>query len=156
VKQIDAGLPVYRVRRLTEAVNAQTSSARFASALLAAFSAGAVLLVAVGLYGLLAYVVSLSRREIAIRLALGADRTNVAALIVRNGLLVVFVGVMIGVGGAFLAGRAIETQLFDTQLADPAIFAVVAGVLLAVTFAASAIPTRRAMRVDPHTALKME
>ncbi len=118
------------------------------------FSGGALLLAAIGLYGLIAYVVGLSRREIAIRLALGADGRGVTALIVRNAMTLVVVGVLIGVGGALAAGRVLESQEFHTRTADPAMYLVVAALLLTVTFVASLLPTRRAVRVAPQIALR--
>lgn len=156
VAELDRGLPVYQARRFEEVVRQQTSTARFVSALLTIFSAGALLLAAIGLYGLIAYVVALSRREIAIRLALGAGRARVAALIVRNSMVLVVAGVAAGAAGAFAAGRAIQAQLFRTDSADPAIYAVVAALLLIVTFVASLVPTRLAVRVDPQAALRSD
>jgi predicted permease len=154
VSGLDAGLPVYQVQRLEDAIGRQTSTARFASALLTVFSGGALLLAAIGLYGLIAYVVGLSRREIAIRLALGADGRGVAALIVRNAMTLVVGGVIAGIGGALAASRALESQSLQTRSADPAMYAVVAALLLTVTFVASVLPTRRAVRVAPQTALR--
>jgi putative ABC transport system permease protein len=101
-------------------------------------------------------VVGLSRREIAIRLALGANRFGVGALIVRNGMIVVLVGLAIGAVGAIGAGRAIQTQLFATSAADPLTLAVVGSLLLAVTFVASLLPTMRAVALDPQSALRAD
>jgi putative ABC transport system permease protein len=154
VSQLDAGLPLYRVQHLVDAVSQQTSTARFVSALLTLFSVGALLLAAVGLYGLVAYVVGLSRREIAIRLALGADRARVVALIVRNGMTLVVVGVLLGVVGALAVGRAMRAQLFQTGSGDPATLGLVATLLLLVTLIASLLPTARAVRANPHAALR--
>jgi putative ABC transport system permease protein len=156
VAELDRGLPVYQAQRFEEVVRQQTSTARFVSALLTIFSAGALLLAAIGLYGLIAYVVALSRREIAIRLALGAGRARVAALIVRNGMVLVVAGVVAGAAGAFAAGRAIQAQLFRTDSGDPVIYAIVAALLLVVTFVASLVPTRLAVRVDPQAALRAD
>jgi ABC-type antimicrobial peptide transport system permease subunit len=130
------------------------STARFSSALLTMFSGGALLLSSVGLYGLLAYITSLSRREIAIRLALGASARRVTTIIVRNGLTLVVIGLTIGAGGAVAAARALATQLFQTSAADPSTFGIVTLLLLAVTSIASLLPTRRAVRVDLQTTLR--
>jgi putative ABC transport system permease protein len=154
--RVDGTLPLFRVQRLDELVRRQTSTERFVSALLTMFSAGAMLLAAIGLYGFMAYMVSLSRREIAIRLALGADRTRVVGLIVRNGMTVVLIGILIGTAGALVAGRAIQAQLFQTRPGDPTTFLTVAGLLSLVAFIATLLPTRRATAVDPHTALKAD
>jgi putative ABC transport system permease protein len=156
VSGLDAGLPVYGVQRLEDAVARSTSTARFGSALLTIFSGGALLLAAIGLYGLIAYVVGLSRREIAIRLALGADGRSLTTLIVRNAMTLVAVGVFVGLGAAFAAGRALESQQFLTRSADPVMYAVVAALLLTVTFVASLLPTHRAVRVAPHMALRAD
>jgi predicted permease len=156
VRNLDAGLPLFRVRPLEEAVRRQTSTARFVTSLLTMFSGAALLLAAIGLYGLIAYVVGLSRREIAIRLALGADRKGVAWLIVRNGMILVAVGIAAGAGGAFAAARAIEDQLFQTGGADPAIYLPVAALLVVVALLASLTPTWRALRENPHAALRAE
>lgn len=156
VSGIDPGLPLYRVQGLDEAVQAQTSTARFGSTMLMTFSAGALLLAAVGLYGLIAYVVGLSRREIAIRLALGADGRRLVGLIVRNAMVLVIAGTILGGIAAAAAGRALSSQLFETGALEPATFAVVATLLLAVTFMASLLPTRRAVGVDPQTALRAD
>jgi hypothetical protein len=154
VARIDAGLPLFQYQRMEDVVRRQTSGTRFLSVLLMVFSACALTLAAIGLYTLVAYVVSLSRGEIAIRLALGADRRRITALIVRNSMVVVTAGVIAGSIGAYAAGRAVQSQLFLTDAADPVTFAVVASLLLAVTLVASVIPTRIAVRVSPQIALR--
>jgi putative ABC transport system permease protein len=154
IAQIDQGLPLYEGQPLEDVVRQQTSAARFVSALLTIFSAGALTLAAIGLYGLIAYVVALSRQEIAIRLALGADRARVAALIVRNGMVLVIGGVAAGAAAAVAGARAIQAQLFQTDILDPATYAVVATLLFVVTFVACLVPTRHAVRVEPLRALR--
>jgi len=156
VSGLDPGLPVYSVQRLEDAAAQQTATARLGSVLLGVFSTGSLLLSAVALYGLVSYVVGLSRREIAIRIALGADARRVVALIVRNGMVLVAVGLAAGIVGAVLAARAVETQLFETPKADPMIFGGVATMLLLVSLVASFVPARRAVRVDPQIALRAE
>jgi putative ABC transport system permease protein len=156
VSQLDAGLPLYHVQRLADVVSQQTSTARFVSALLTLFSVGALLLAAVGLYGLVAYIVGLSRREIAIRLALGADRARVIALILRNGMTLVAIGVLLGVAGALVIGRAMRAQLFQTGGVDVPTLGIVATLLLIVTLIASLLPTSRAVRANPFMALRGE
>ncbi len=156
ISGIDAGLPLYRVQQLDDAARQVTSTARFGSALLTVFSGGALLLAAIGLYGLIAYVVSLSRREIAIRLALGADTRRVTALIVGNSMALVVAGVIVGAAGAFGAGRVLVSQLFQTRGAEPVTYGIVAMLLLIVTCIASLLPTRRAVGIDPQAALRAE
>lgn len=154
VSKVDASLPVYGVRRLADAVTRQTSSQRFGSTLLSIFSLGAMLLCALGLYGLISYIVGLSRKEIAIRLALGASRRRVVALIVRNGLVLVGAGILVGSIGSFAAGRMLEAQLFQTGAVDPFAFAAVSIMLLGVTLVATLLPARHAAHVNPQTALR--
>jgi putative ABC transport system permease protein len=156
VAAIDAGLPLYRVQRLEDALGQQTSSARFGSALLIVFSGGSLLLAAIGLYGLISYLVGLSHREIAIRLALGADSRRVIGLVVGNAMTLVAGGLVVGAAGALAAGRALESQLFQTRATDPSTIVVVASLLLLVTLAATFVPTRRAVRVNPQVALRAE
>jgi putative ABC transport system permease protein len=156
IAAIDAGVPAYAVQPLAAAVRQQTSTSRFGSTLLAIFSAGAMLLAAVGLYGLVAYVVGLSRREIAIRLALGADSRRVAALVVRNGMTLAATGILLGAAGAILAGRSLQAQLFSTDPVDPLTLGSVAMLLGVIALTACIIPTWRAIRVEPHRALRLE
>ena len=156
VAALDPGLPLYRVQRLNDALRQQTATPRFGSALLMIFSAGALMLAAVGLYSLIAYIVGLSRKEIGIRLALGADARRIVSLIVGKAMALVTVGLAIGVAGAIAAGRALENQLFQTPGIDPAILGTVALLLLIVSVIASIIPTRGAVRVDAQAALRSE
>ena len=156
VSAIDSSLPLYRVRPHGDVVAQQTASARFGAFLLGAFSVGALLLAAIGLYGLVAYVVGLSRREIAVRLALGATGRSVIVLIVRNGLMLVLAGVVLGSIAAAFAGRALSAQLFQTTAMDPVTYVAVSGTLLLVAFIASVLPARRAVGLDPHTALRAD
>jgi predicted permease len=156
VSSIDPAIPVYRVERLQDVVAEQTATATFGTMLLGVFSGGTLLLAAIGLYGLVSYVVGLSRREIAVRLALGATPGIVTRLVVQNSLMLVGFGLLVGVGGAVLAGRSLESQLFRTRATDPGTYALVALTLLVVTFFASAMPARRAVRVDPHAALRAD
>jgi predicted permease len=156
VSGLDAGLPVYAVQRLEQAVALQTATGRLGSSLLTIYSAGALLLAAVGLYGLVSYVVGLSRRDIAVRLALGANPGRIVRLILRNGLALVGVGLCLGVLGAAVAGRTLQSQLFETRPVDPAAYAAVAVLIVSVALAATVLPARRAARVDPHTALRSE
>jgi ABC-type antimicrobial peptide transport system permease subunit len=124
--------------------------------LLGAFSVGALLLAGIGLYGLVAYVVGLSRREIAVRLALGAQERALIALIVRNGLTLVIAGLVIGSAGAVAAGRSMAAQLFETTATDPGTYATVGATLMVVALIATGLPARRAVRADPHAALRAD
>lgn len=153
---VDPTLPIYGVQGLRDALDQQTATQRFGSALLSVFSGGSLVLAGIGLYGLIAYVVGLSRREIAIRLALGAQGRQVVRLVAKNGLSLVGLGIAAGTLGALAAGRALENQLFQTGAVDVPTLAGVAGLTLAVAAAAILAPTRTALRTDPQTALRGE
>jgi putative ABC transport system permease protein len=154
VNRLDPALPVFQTQPLARAVSLQTSAARFASALMGMFSVAALLLATLGLYSLLAYVIGLSRREIAIRLALGADARRVGGLIVTNTLALVLTGAVIGVAGALAAARAMDALLFQTSPADPATVGSVALLLFLVTAGATVVPAWRAVRIEPQVALR--
>jgi predicted permease len=156
VSAIDPGLPLYRVLRMTDLVARQTATARFGSSVLGSFSLVALLLASIGIYGVLAFVIGLSRREIAIRLALGATRGRVVRLIVRQGMTLVAIGVAVGLLAAFYATSALSTQLFGVTATDPFTFAVVPLLLATIALAASYLPSRTAARIDPHQALKSD
>ena len=156
VAAVDPLLAVYAVRPLADGLRQQSATARFGSLVLGAFSAVAVLLAAVGVYGVIAFVVSLSRREIAIRMALGATRGRVATLIVRNGLTLAAAGLALGLLASSFATQALASQLFGVRVTDPLTFSLVAGVVVLVAALASYLPAHRAAKVDPQLALKAE
>jgi len=151
---IDPAIPIFRVAPMTELLARQTANGRFGSVLLGTFSVVALLLASVGIYGVLAFVIGLSRREIAIRMALGATRWRVVGLIVRQGMTLVGIGLAIGLAGAYLAMGALSTQLYGVTATDPGTFAGVAMALALVALIASYLPSRGAARVDPQHALK--
>jgi putative ABC transport system permease protein len=156
IARLDATLPVFEVATLDRALAAQMATARFASLLLSVFAGVALLLAAVGIYGLLAFVVGSSRRDIAIRIALGASNRAVIGLVIRKGMAMAFVGVWLGIAGAAIGTRAIENVLFGVRSTDVATYAAVAGILLVVVLIACWLPARRASRVAPQLALKSE
>jgi putative ABC transport system permease protein len=153
---IDPGIPLYHAAPLADLLGRQTAAARFGSTLLGTFSIVALLLAAIGIYGVLAFVIGLSRREIAIRLALGATVGRVIALIVRQSMRLVAVGLAVGLAGAYLASGLLSTQLFGVSATDPVTFGVVALLVLGVAVIASYLPSRTAARVDPQLALKSD
>ncbi len=124
--------------------------------LLASFAAVAVVLAAVGVYGVLAFIVAQRTREIGVRLAMGAAPQDVVRLIVREGAVLALAGLIAGFAGALAAGRTLATMLFGVTPQDPATFAGVAIALTAAALAASYLPARRAARVDPMEALRNE
>lgn len=154
VGAIDPSLPVFSVEPLTDAVKRVNAAPRFGSMLLTVFSVLALGLAAMGLYGVIAFVVGLSRREIAIRLALGADQRRVKRTVVRNGMVLVAVGVVVGVLGARLGAGVLAAQLYGVRATDPATIAAVTGVVLLVAWFASWLPARRAATVEPQAILK--
>jgi len=118
-----------------------------------AFGAIALFLSAVGIYGVLAYLVVQRRKEIGIRMALGSSSRGIFELVVREGLLLVGGGFLLGAAGAFLLRRSLESQLFGITASDPRVLATVSAALALVAFFACALPARRATRIDPLVAL---
>jgi len=115
-----------------------------------------LLLASLGIYGVLAFSIACRTREIGIRVALGADRRSVTALVLREGMSLVSLGLAIGLGAGFYLSQSVKTFLFDVSPRDPTTFAIVPCVLAAVALLACYVPARRALRVDPLTALRAE
>ncbi len=156
VRQLDPNLPVADVRPMTEVVGAAMSTPRFTSALLSMFALLALTLSAVGIYGVLSYVVTRRTREIGIRVAIGADRSRVLRMVLTNGLTLVLTGLGIGLVVSLPVARLMRGLLHGVTPGDPLTFVVVAIALSAVALAASIMPALRATRVDPVIALKSE
>jgi putative ABC transport system permease protein len=156
VLRLDRDIPVYDIKTMEQRIADTTSKIRFGTFLLTAFAALACLLAAVGLYGVIAYSVSGRTREIGIRMALGASSSGVAGMVVRDGLLLAAVGLAIGLGLAAASSRVLANFLYQLSAMDPATFAGAALLLLVVSLAASYIPARRALKVDPKVALQYE
>ena len=151
---VDPGQPVSRVRPMSEVVASSLASERFNTVMIGSFALLALILAAVGLYGVIAYSVTLRLHEFGVRLALGADRRHILGLVLRQGLTLSGFGLALGLGLAYLLTRLIETQLYETTRTDPATLGFVASVLLATALVASYVPGRRAARVDPMGALR--
>jgi putative ABC transport system permease protein len=156
VKDADPDMPIERMMPLGEVLQESVAEPRFRTLLLGAFAAMAVILAAVGLYGLISYSVTQRTREIGIRVALGAQATQVILPIVREGVVLALAGIAIGLGGAVAATQLISTFLFGVGPTDPLTFGSVALLLLMVALLASYIPSRRALRIDPIAALRAE
>jgi len=156
IRQLDPNLPVADVRPMTEVVGAALSTPRFTSALLSMFAILALTLSAVGIYGVLSYVVSRRTREIGIRVAIGADRGRVLRMVLASGLGLAMIGVVTGLVAALALTRLLSGLLHGVTAEDPATFAAVAAALVSVALAASLAPAWRATRVDPVVALKSE
>ena len=150
------GLPVSEVRSMSQVVSRSVSRQKFNMWLMTVFGASALLLAAIGIYGLMAYSVEQRTQEIGIRMALGAQASQVKNMIVRQGMVLAIVGVVIGLGVAFGLARFIATFLFGVGNWDPLVFIAVPAVLTFVAFAAVWLPARRASRVDPMVALRYE
>jgi len=154
VAAIDRELPMADIAPMTAVIGASVAERRFTMLLLTAFAVVAVALAAIGIYGVLAYVVGQRTQEIGVRLAIGATPANVVTLFVREGAALTLAGVVCGLAGALALTRALSTLLFGVTTTDPATFAAVAGALALVALVASYVPARRAARVDPMTALR--
>jgi putative ABC transport system permease protein len=156
VRALDPDLPVSRIRTLEQAVAEGLGARRFLTLLLAAFATVGTLLAAIGVYGVMAFLVGRRTREIGIRVALGAGRGTILGSVVREALLQAGVGLAIGLGAALLLGRVVQSQLFGLGAADPLTLGAVGALLLAVATVAAALPARRATRVAPSVALRVE
>jgi len=154
--QLDKNLPLYGARTMDDVLSAQVASQRFNAGALAGFAALAVLLAAVGIYGVMAYAVGQRTHEIGVRMALGANPHTVKGMVLKQGLWLAVIGAAIGVGAAFWLTRFISNMLFGVTASDPAIFAGVTAALILVALAACWIPAHRATRVDPVIALRYE
>jgi len=156
VATVDANLPLSNVSTFDAIVSKSISQERFYMTLLSVFAAVALVLAAIGIFGVLSYAVSQRTREIGIRMALGAQGGTVIALIVRQAMLLVAAGVAAGSIVALFLSRTMAKMLFSISPTDPATFVSVGGVLVAVALFASYLPARRATRVDPIVALRAE
>ncbi|HEY5035621.1 MAG TPA: FtsX-like permease family protein, partial [Chthoniobacterales bacterium] len=156
IAQVDPNVPIAQVRTMQQMVSSSVAPARFTMALLSAFAGIALLLASVGIYGVLAYSVNQRRREIGIRMSLGAQRRDVLQLFLGQGMTVTLLGIAIGLGGAWAVTRIIRNLLFSVSPTDPIIFLVVSIVFAAVAFIASFFPARKASRLNPIIALRSE
>jgi predicted permease len=156
VRRADRTLAIRDVRSLDAVLGASLSPRRFALGLTSAFAAIAMLLAAVGIYGVLSYAVANRTRELGVRLALGATTRGVLLLVVRQGVAWSLAGLALGVGAALAGGRLLEGMLFGVRATDPLTFAAVALGLLVVVVLACAVPARRATRVDPIASVRAD
>jgi predicted permease len=156
VRQVDASLPATQLRSMRAQISESLFAERLVAALSATFGLLATVLAALGLYGVMAYAVSQRTREIGIRMALGARRSTVLGMVLRDVALLVGLGVALGLPGGYGLGRVVQSQLFGLRALDPATFAIATGTLLVTAFVAGYLPARRATRVDPMVALRYE
>ena len=156
VAAIDKDQPIFAVHTMQELVDDSISTRRLTLVLLGIFSALALILAAIGIYGVVAYSVALRTQEIGIRMALGAQSQDVLRLVLGQGARIAFFGVAIGLAAAAALARLLSSLLFSVSASDPITFATVAVLLIAVALLACYIPARRALRVDPIIALRYE
>jgi predicted permease len=153
IAQIDAEVPFYGVRTMDERLSASVLDRRTPTVLATGFAVVALFLAGIGIYGVLAYQVSQRRREIGIRMALGAANSSIFTLVLREGGMIVAFGTAFGLAGAFVLRQTIQAQLYEVGAMDARVVAMVAGVLVVVSLVACLLPARRAAKTDPMIAL---
>ncbi|HEV8482925.1 MAG TPA: ABC transporter permease [Blastocatellia bacterium] len=156
IKTLDSKLPIYNIRTMSAIYDDATGQPRFQAALLGLFAVVALVLAAVGIYGVMSYLVTEREREIGIRMALGAEAGDVLKLVVGQGMKLAIVGVLIGLGGALALTRLMQTLLFGVNPTDPPTFIAITLLLTVVALLACWLPARRAAKVDPMIALRYE
>jgi predicted permease len=156
IRALDPDLPVYDVRTMSQRVGESLARRRFSMLLLGVFAGLALALAAIGIYGVMAYVVSQGGRELGIRIALGASQRQILGLIVRQGMTLALAGVGVGVMGALGLTRVIRSFLFGVNATDSLTFTAISALLFLTALAASLIPARRAARIDPMVSLRSE
>jgi putative ABC transport system permease protein len=153
VQALDKDQPIYNVRTMDDVVANSLGTRRVSMQLFAVFACAALLLAAIGIYGVMAYSVTQRTQEIGIRMALGAQRSDVLALVIRQGMTLTVIGVVVGLAGAFALTRLMANLLFGVAATDPLIFVAIPLLLLFVALVACYLPARRAARLDPTIAL---
>ena len=156
VRELDPAVPIVRLRDMEPVFAQSIRRPRLLSQLLGAFAVMALLLAAMGTYGVLSYMVTERRREIGVRMALGAERSRVVALSMRQGLQLAIIGVLVGLAGALAGSRLVATLLFGIRPADPTTIAAVIVTITLVAVVASWLPAWRASRLDPSVVLRSE
>jgi len=156
VWSVDKNVPISEVFTMRTAVSMANAQPRFYLVLLSTFAAIALLLAAVGIYGVMSYSIARRTHEIGIRMALGARQGDVLRMVISHGMVLALAGAVVGLAGALAVTRVMSSILYGVRPNDPATFAAVAVVLCAVALVANFIPARRAMRVDPMVALRHE
>ncbi len=156
IHAVDPDVVVYGIRTMQDRLYDSLARQRFSSTLLGAFAAFALVLAAVGIYGVMSYLVTQGTHDIGVRVALGAQPGNIVGLVVRQGMELAAIGILVGLAGAAALTRVMASLLFGVSATDALTFGAVAALLAAVAFVATVIPARRATRVDPMVALREE
>jgi predicted permease len=154
IQEMDPDLAMAGVRTVDEQIHESMSSDRFNALMFATFAAVALLLAAIGIYGVMSFAVEQRSREVGLRMALGADRTRVVALIMKDGMKTALLGTTLGLAGAYAVGRTMQGMWFGASAFDPGRFAAVAATLIGAALVACYVPARRAASVDPLVALR--
>src|SRR6267378_1500552 len=154
VQSIDSDLPLDQVRTMDQVVDESLAGDRFATVLFLAFAAVALMLAAIGIYGVMSFAVAQRTHEIGLRIALGALPNQVLRLVLQEGMLLTLAGLLVGLAGAFFVGRVMKTLLYQVDAMDPGAVSAVAAVLLLSALCACYLPARRATQVDPMVALR--
>jgi ABC-type antimicrobial peptide transport system permease subunit len=156
ISALDREMPSYKVRTMQQIIGEATASQSFSASLVLAFATLSLMLAAVGLYGVLSYLVTQRISEIGIRMALGAQRSEVLRLVLLDGMRPVIIGLLVGLAGGAGTGLLIKSILYGTRPLDPTVFITMIGSLLVTAAIASAIPALRACRIEPTQALRTE
>ena len=156
MQSLDPNLPLFEVKTLNVHMKLALFPSKVAASVLGVFGLVALMLAAIGVYGITSYAVAQRTHEIGIRLALGAQLSDVLKLVIRQGFILTIIGAAIGLLGAFVATRAITSVLYGVSATDPLTFVFVSGLLIVVALIASYVPARRATKVEPLVALRNE
>jgi putative ABC transport system permease protein len=156
IQAVDGQMPISKVRTMEQVLSEKTAQQNFNMLLLTIFAGVALVLAAIGIYGLMSYSVEQQTPELGVRMALGASKTDLFRLVVKQGMAPALIGVAAGLGLALLATRLLKSLLFGVQTYDPVSFAFVAVTLTVVALVSIYLPARRAMGLDPLIALRQE
>jgi putative ABC transport system permease protein len=156
IRELDPDLPMYTIRTMEQVVDQSLARRRFSMLLLGIFACVALALSAIGIYGVIAYLVNQGTRDIGIRIALGSTPGGILSLVVRQGMALALYGVILGLAAALVFTRLMRSLLFGVTATDAVTFAVIPGVLILVALLACFIPARRAAQVDPMISLRCE